>query len=275
VEKELKFIDRTILGAFNFGMASYNKLHQIYAQLHKKYPKIFTINPSGPAKTKIFFNLLTKVISTQFEPLIRDELSFYLKHHFELEDLQDGLDMGNVLSFINETENLEGDILELGTYKCGTTIMMARFLKNIGSKRKVIGCDAFKGLPYDDKHSSQQNAKGMFSDVTVEYVLEKIKKFGVDDKITIIEGLFEETLLKSLSEQKFSMVLLDCDLYDAAKFSLEFAYPRLVEGGLIMFDDYDRTGRNNPEWGETKAVDEFCSSHNIKVNLHPVPHFRK
>jgi len=207
--------------------------------------------------------------------LIREELSFLIKHHSKLESLQDGLDMGNVLTFVKETENLEGDILELGTYKCGTTIMMARFLKKISSKRKVIGCDAFIGLPYEDKHSSQQNAKGMFSDVTVEHVLEKIKKFAVDDKIKIIEGLFEETLLKSLSEQKFSMVLLDCDLYDAAKVSLEFAYPRLVEGGIIMFDDYDRANRNNPMWGETRAIDEFCSSYNIKVNLLPVPHIRK
>ena len=263
----MKFIDRAVLGAYNFGINSYN-------QLQKKHPKLFPVSLRSP-KFKIFSKLITKVISTQFEPSVRDELSFFVKHHSELEAEQDGLDMGNVLTFIKETENLEGNILELGTYKCGTTIMMARFLKKIKSKRKVIGCDAFIGLPYEDKHSLQKNAKGWLSDVTVEYVLEKIKKFEVDDKITIIKGLFEETLYKSLSEKKFSVVLIDCDVYDAAKFSLEFVYPRLVEGGIIMFDDYDRVDRKNPIWGETKAVDEYCSEHNIKVNIQPIPHCRK
>ena len=56
---------------------------------------------------------------------------------------------------------------------------------------------------------------------------------------------------------------------------MEFVYPRLAEGGIIMFDEYDRTDSDNPGWGETKAVDEFCSSRKIKVNLLPVPHIRK
>ena len=273
----MKFIDNAVLDAYQFGVNT-------YCLLQKKYPNVFPVTPLSSPKSKIVFKLLTKAISTQFEPLIRKELAYYSKHHFELEDLQDGLDMGNLLTFVKDTENIEGDILELGTYKCGTTIMIARLLKKIASKRKVIGCDAFIGLPYEDKHSSKQNAKGMLSDVTVEYVLEKIKTFGVDDKISIIKGLFEETLTKFLSEKKFSMVLIDCDLYDAAKFSLEFAYPRLSEGGVIMFDDYDRDKDNQESssdkpdsnlWGETKAVDEFCSSQKIEFNLLPVPHIRK
>jgi len=254
----MKLINKAFLSVYSLGINT-------YCQLQKKYPSLFPVAPLSSPKSKLIFTLLTKAISSQFEPKIKEELSYYVKHHFELEDLQDGLDMGNLLTFVKETDNLEGDILELGTYKCGTTIMIARFLKKIGSKRKVIGCDAFMGLPYEDKHSSRQNATGMFSDVTLEKVLEKIKKFGVDDKITIIEGFFEETLPKFLSGKKFSMILVDCDLYDSTKFSLEFVYPRLVKGGMIMFDDYDRVDKNNPGWGETKAVDEFCSSRKIHI----------
>jgi len=264
----MKLVNKALLGAYHFGING-------YCQLQKKYPNVFPITPLSSPKSKIAFTLLTKVISRQFEPLIREELSYYVKHHYELEDLQDGLDMGNLLLFLKETENLEGDVLELGTYKCGTTIMMARFLKKIGSKRRIFGCDAFMGLPYEDKHSSQKNTTGMLSDVTLEEVEKKVTKFGMNDKITIIKGLFEETLSKVLSGKKFSMVLLDCDLYDSAKFSLEFVYPRIVKGGLIIFDDYDRVDAKNPGWGETKAVDEFCSSKKITVNLQPIPHIRK
>jgi len=97
----------------------------------------------------------------------------------------------------------------------------------------------------------------------------------VSDKVTLVKGLFEETLYEKLADKKFSLVLVDCDLYDATKISMEFVYPRLVEGGIIMFDDYDRVSSDDPQWGETKAVIEFCSSKNLKVNIFPEPHIIK
>ena len=91
----------------------------------------------------------------QFEPSVIEELNFYIKSHYELQDLQDGRDMGNLLTFIKDNESVKGDILELGIYKGGTTIMIAHFLKKIKSAKKVFACDAFIGLPYDDKFSTR------------------------------------------------------------------------------------------------------------------------
>ena len=67
----------------------------------------------------------------QFEPSVIEELNFYIKNHYELQDLQDGRDMGHLLTFIKDNESVKGNILELGIYKGGTTIMIAHFLKKI------------------------------------------------------------------------------------------------------------------------------------------------
>jgi len=217
---------------------------------------------------------MTKYISTQFESDVRDELSFYMKNHYELEDLQEGLGMGTWLEFVKKTEGLEGDILELGIYRGGTTIMTVHFLKKLNSKRRVYACDAFMGLPYEDKYSIWENAKGMYSETSEKIVKEKFEKFGVSDTITIVKGLFEDTLYQKLSDKKFSLVLVDCDLYDATKLSMEFIFPRMVKGGIIMFDDYDRVNKQEATCGETTAVDEFCSTHNLKVEEFPEPHLR-
>jgi hypothetical protein len=50
-------------------------------------------------------------------------------------------------------------------------------------------------------------------------------------------------------------VHIDCDLYEPAKAAIEFFYPRLSPGGLLIFHDYA-----NPSWdGIRRSVDEFFS----------------
>jgi hypothetical protein len=48
---------------------------------------------------------------------------------------------------------------------------------------------------------------------------------------------------------------VDVDLYEATLGSLDFFYPRLVPGGMLVCDDYGFT--TCP--GATRAVDEFMS----------------
>ena len=54
-----------------------------------------------------------------------------------------------------------------------------------------------------------------------------------------------------IKKNKFSLVNLDLDLYEPTKFVLENIYSKISKKGYLMLDNY-----NN--FGETKAVDEFC-----------------
>ena len=292
----MKFFDKLIVKIFNYGAKKYLSIKENH---YKKLPTVpsFVLR-IAKYKTKCEIEESLE----KFEPDIQEELLFYGKHHFELEDLQTGESIGNYLQFIKKTEHLEGNILELGTYKGGCTVMLAQFLKKINSKKKIFACDGFFGYPIDDKFSSQKNAKGTITDTNFQTVAKKFKKFNVDDKITIIQGLFEETLEKNLSNEKFSFVIIDCDLYESVKFCLKFVYPKIVENGIIVFDNYDlyNFGPNSkfeeerlglietntadwsklfPEkqlaWGEIKAVDEFCNERKIKLDLTPAPHIKK
>ncbi len=258
----------------NFSLSAFNNLAKFYGLVRRQYIKSLPQCPLNLRITQPIFKILTKSIMNQFEPSVIEELNFYIKNHYELQDLQDGRDMGHLLTFIKDNESVKGDILELGSYKGGTTIMIAHFLKKIKSVKKVFACDAFIGLPYDDKFSTRaKNSVGMFSDTSAKLVLDKFRKFEVDDKIQLLEGLFEDTLNEKLTNSNFSIVLIDCDLYDATKYCLEFVYPRLNKNGLIILDDYQNL--ENPEWGETKAADEFCSSYGTKVILSPMSHIVK
>ena len=66
-----------------------------------------------------------------------------------------------------------------------------------------------------------------------------------------IPSRFEE-----VSDRRFSLVHLDVDLYDPFLDSLEFFYPRLLEGSAITFEAYGLT--QFP--GAKKAIDEAVAT---------------
>ena len=252
---------------------------RLYAKTQKKFPNVLpnlfkiTNNPKSPF-TKFLMKLRIYALANDFEPIVKNELIFFIKNRKEVGGAKIIKVMGNILSLLKKTEGIKGDVIELGIASGATTIMMAHFLKQINSKRKIYGCDTFEGLPYEDKFSKQssKNLIGEFSH-SLDFVHAKIKKFNVDDKIILVKGLFEDTLYSELAEKQFSFVFIDCDLYDATKYSLDFVWPRLSKNGFIIFDNYGGGARNleRGTWGETKAADEFCVEKKIKLHLYPEP----
>lgn len=247
----------------------YLKLLQSYGKYKRQNPSLIpSINLSSPKSNRLLF-ILTKIISSQFQRVIQKQMLFYMKNYGELEAVQEPLGVGLWLEFIVKTENLDGDILELGAYKGGMTCLTADFLQKISSVRKIYACDSFSGIPYDDKFSNVKNAEGRFGDTSEEFVQKKIQKFNLTKKVELVSGLFEDTLHQKLSDHKFSLILLDCDVYDATKFALDFAYSHLTTNGIIMLDDYERAYIEKPLWGATKAINEFVEKNNLTIHTFP------
>ena len=44
-----------------------------------------------------------------------------------------------------------------------------------------------------------------------------------------------------MADRQFILVHMDVDLYEPYRDSIEFFFPRLVEGGAMVFDDYGLT----------------------------------
>lgn len=229
--------------------------------------------PKSPTKIlgkRQVMGIRRKGVLEQFtDPDILKILKFNNDNYEMLHSDKDGLMLGHYLEFLKQTDHVDGDILELGTYKGVTTILFAKLLDLIKSDKKIYTCDVFTGLPYEDKHSTAKNTVGNFGDTSYEFVNSQFDKFNVSQRITVIKGLFEDTLYKTLDKNKFSFVLLDCDIYDSTKFCLPFIDDRL--NGIVAFDDYEQDPNKKPRWGMTRAVNEFYQ----KINLEPVPHLMK
>ena len=88
------------------------------------------------------------------------------------------------------------------------------------------------------------------------------KVLGKFDFVKTYKGWIPERFIE-VEDKKFSFVHIDVDLYEPTIQSLEFFFPRLVKGGIIVCDDYNSTDFN----GARNAWDKFFSKNKVYFNF--------
>jgi hypothetical protein len=174
-----------------------------------------------------------------------------------------GANINLLLRFVSETRDVPGDIAQCGVYKGGTLIPLGLHVRQQRIPKTVFGFDSFTGFDADDVRSElsvseltpdrDRNLRS-FTDTSLEKVRANTRRLRLEPTVELVKGFFKETLPR-YGERQFSFVHLDCDLYQAYADCLAFFYPRLAEGAVVLFDEY-----NDPPWpGCNKAVDEFLA----------------
>ena len=152
-------------------------------------------------------------------------------------------------SLASQAALLGADFAECGVYQGGTALLLSRVLDDRDATFYLF--DSFEGLPKGD-HSQDSLNEGMFKATSAAAVTELLKDFR--GNLEVREGWIPETF-SGLEDRRFAFVHIDVDLYQSTLDCLEFFYPRLVGGGVMVFDDYGFPGAR----GEKEAVDEFFS----------------
>ncbi len=172
-----------------------------------------------------------------------------------------------ILRSVAETEPIPGDIVELGAYKGGGTLLIAEKLNELKSDRHIWAFDSFRGYPppseFDQMDSGHYHyAEGHHGDTSIAAVQKMLKLYGVANYVTLQDGFFADSVPTCFPlTRPFSLVIIDCNHYASVKFCLDFFYQYLSPKGLLIIDDYRRPEQPyHPEApGVKKAVDEFLS----------------
>jgi len=144
---------------------------------------------------------------------------------------------------VKKTEKINGDLAEVGSYRGGS----AKLICEAKGDKTLHLFDTFEGLPeLSQADNPKQFQKGQYSS-TFEYVKDYLKNFK---HVYLYKGLFPATA-EPVKNKTFSFVNLDVDLYEATKASIEFFYPRMSKGGIIISHDYISAP------GVRKAFDDF------------------
>jgi O-methyltransferase len=86
--------------------------------------------------------------------------------------------------------------------------------------------------------------------------VEKVLTFinSRNKNIKVHKGIFPSSVKDGLHEAKFAFVHLDADVYEPTLAGLDFFYPRMSIGGVIVVHDYNT-------WpGARKAVQDFFAN---------------
>lgn len=199
------------------------------------------LNDLGFSNVNYFHSLLFP--KTMFEKFTPD----FLKIINEIGDKRRfDFDEGYTLySSVKAVSDLPGSIAEVGVYQGSSAKLIAENKKN----KKFHLFDTFEGLP---EISSNDDVKsGWLSNTSIDSVKKYLSKY---ENLFFYKGIFPETT-KNLTSEKFSFVHLDTDLYKSTLDSLEFFWPKMVDGGRIISHDYNSSNLD----GVKKAFREFFS----------------
>lgn len=183
----------------------------------------------------------------------------------------------NAAKYVNANK-ISGAFVECGVWRGGSSMLAASALKSIGeTTREIYLYDTFEGM--SEPEAIDESIKGEKMTINWEGVSKDDKLFcysSLDevkaniglieyekDAIKFVKGKVEETIPNILPSQ-IAILRLDTDWYSSTYHELVYLFPLLVDGGVLIIDDYGH-------WkGARKAVDTFFSEQGIKPLLNRI-----
>ena len=137
-----------------------------------------------------------------------------------------------------------GAFIEVGVWKGGTAALIAKMARcsNVGSS-KIYLCDTFTGVAKASERDSTYHG-GEHSDTTIGDVESLFDRMApgspyIKHDLVILQGLFpEETSYRIQADETFRLCHIDVDVYESAKGVNEWVWPKMVHGGIVVYDDY-------------------------------------
>jgi len=150
--------------------------------------------------------------------------------------------------------HLDGQWYEAGVYRGGTAILLAKLLEENErhEQTKLHLFDTFEGMPETDPRIDRHK-KDDFKDTSLEAIRSRLESSISDLRVVEFHQGMVPATFENLTSHQVSFAHVDVDIYRSIKDCCEFIYPRLQNGGFMVFDDYGFP--TCP--GARKAVDEF------------------
>jgi O-methyltransferase len=173
--------------------------------------------------------------------------------------LVDEMRLYELWRFAAELATVPGDILEVGVWRGGSGCLVASQSARSGSDATVYLCDTFSGVVKAGDPDPIYEG-GEHGDTSVALVRELAASMGLDN-VKILVGTFPDESGDAVEAHRFKLVHLDVDVYEGTKDAATWVWPRLVQGGVIVVDDYGGDGMD----GVRHAVDEFADQSSCRM----------
>jgi len=149
---------------------------------------------------------------------------------------------------------VQGDTAEVGAYQGAMSWLICK--ANAGARMHHI-FDSFEGLSHPSPVDGAHWSKGALA-CGEDVVRQNLSEFS--GHFSTYKG-WVPARFSDVGDRRFSFVHIDVDLYQPTRDSIEFFYPRMNPGGVIVCDDHGFSSCR----GATKACDDFLADKPEKV----------
>lgn len=142
--------------------------------------------------------------------------------------------VGQFLYSLCYMQDVEGDVVEIGSWQGRSTSFLARAVKE-SCNGEFLAIDHFKGNEHSKKH--YQIGKEDLSDLE-EGFKNNMMHLGLNEDITLLNMPNDEAV-KLIQNRKIRFLFIDGD-YSLAGVSKDVSlfFPLLIKGSIIVFDDF-------------------------------------
>lgn len=157
-----------------------------------------------------------------------------------------------------------GSVVEFGCYVGTTSLFIRRLLDHYQALNDFHVYDSFAGLPdkvaADASPAGEQFKAGELSVSKKDFIM-NFKKANLRAPI-IHKGWFSDLSADDIPPE-ISFAFLDGDYYESINDSLRLIWPNLVDGAIVIVDDY----ANEALPGASRAVDEWLVNHPARLRV--------
>ena len=144
--------------------------------------------------------------------------------------------------------------------ECGSANGVTSFfaLKEIISKLEkskflMYLYDSWDSMREKELLETEMNHVGNYSELDVNNIKKNLKEF--EDRLIFNIGHIPDSLISSKSPESIVYLHIDLNSAKPTLSTLEFFFPKLLKGGVILFDDYGQEEYNDTK----KVIDRFFS----------------
>jgi hypothetical protein len=176
---------------------------------------------------------------------------------------------------------IKGDMVECGVWRGGSMMAVALMLDRLGDEGRTLYLyDTFAGMTgpsqedtdYKGLSASERLRRGSpayeetLCLASLEEVQTNLGSVGYrGGEVRYLVGPVEETIPATVPDQ-IALLRLDTDWYESTKHELVHLFPLIVNGGVLILDDYGY-------WeGVKKAVDEYVEATGTPLLLNRIDH---
>jgi len=169
-----------------------------------------------------------------------------------------------VVQLAESVRGLSGSSAECGAYRGVGSALICRALEGTyGSGDAHFAFDAFEGLP-EPAEADRAETGQWWSEGDLKTDRGRVERLLAPFPHARIEVGWIPERFSAVGDRQFRLVHIDVDLFEPTRDSIEFFFPRLVPGGVLLLDDH---GVMSCPGARKAAVEYFAKSGDPIIEL--------